>query len=192
VVVSCVGGTRQGPMGHGFAGCWRRTCTSGRSGGRDVVRRSRGGKFFVSDGGSSRSAVKCLVEKHIFRRSPIIARSPCTIHGQLSGGGGCSVYKVGFMIFGRTLGPNIAFPARLLAHHQTTALTAVNRSSKGTAQMHSSMNLGLNTLGACPRHQLTAITTLVIYASIGYKCDVGENTHKEAHHVKLLGRQGVF
>jgi hypothetical protein len=33
---------------------------------------------------------------------------------------------------------------------------------------------------------------LAILASIGYKCDVGENIHKEVHHVKLLRRQTIF
>jgi hypothetical protein len=33
---------------------------------------------------------------------------------------------------------------------------------------------------------------LAILARTGYKCDVGESTHKEVHHVKLLRRQGVF
>jgi hypothetical protein len=61
---------------------------------------------------------RCLVEKQIFRRSPIIVRSPCTIHEQLSKGGGGIVCKGGFAIFGRTLGPNIAFPARLRAGRQ--------------------------------------------------------------------------
>jgi hypothetical protein len=33
---------------------------------------------------------------------------------------------------------------------------------------------------------------MVIYASNAYKWDVSENIHKEAHHVKLFMRQGVF
>jgi hypothetical protein len=70
---------------------------------------------------------RCLVEKPIFRRSPIIARSPCTFHGQVSRGGGRTVYKGGFMVYGRTLWPNIAlFPARLQGGRQTNALSAVN------------------------------------------------------------------
>jgi hypothetical protein len=31
---------------------------------------------------------------------------------------------------------------------------------------------------------------LIILAANDYNCDVGENTHKEDHHVQLLSRQG--
>jgi hypothetical protein len=47
--VACVGGTRPGQMGPGFGGCRRRTVTSGRSVGRGVVRRPRGGEVFLID-----------------------------------------------------------------------------------------------------------------------------------------------
>ena len=47
---ACVGGTRPGQKGPGFGGCRRRTGTSGRSVGRGVVRRPRGGEDFVNDG----------------------------------------------------------------------------------------------------------------------------------------------
>ena len=46
---SRVGCTRPGLMGPGFGGCWRRTGTSGRSEGRDGVRRPPGSRVFVSD-----------------------------------------------------------------------------------------------------------------------------------------------
>jgi hypothetical protein len=82
-------------------------------------------------GTGSRGVASCiqrrLCEKQVFRRSPIIAHSPCIFHGQLSGGGGCVVYMGGLRICGQTPGPNIAFPARFRAGGQTTALSVVNR-----------------------------------------------------------------
>jgi hypothetical protein len=56
--------------------------------------------------------LKAPSRKADFRRSPIIARSPCAIHGQVSGGIGCIVYKEGFMTYCRTLGLHIALSAR--------------------------------------------------------------------------------
>jgi hypothetical protein len=60
-------------------------------------------------------------------------------------------------------------------------------------EQHQAINAQLTSYRACCRSIVPSDyndPAMIILATNDYNCDVGENTHKEDHHVQLLSRQG--